>query len=153
MKHILIRKAQITDIPEMINLLCQLFSIEEDFSFNKTKHQQGLILLLKAKKIARVLVAEYDKKIIGMLTAQINISSAEGCLAATLEDMIIDKEYRRKGIGRKLLYSMQIWANKNGITRLQLLADKSNSSALQFYKTLDWQSTKLICLRKYTNLN
>jgi hypothetical protein len=35
-----------------------------------------------------------------------------------------------------------------GMTRLQLLADKSNSPALAFYTRQGWQSTQLFALRK-----
>lgn len=40
------------------------------------------------------------------------------------------------------------WAAAAGATRLQLLADKDNGPALEFYQKQGWQFTRLICLRK-----
>jgi len=148
MEPILVRKAQLEDIPEMVALLQQLFSIEEDFEFNYARQEKGLFLLLGEEKNAYIIVAEVSGKIVGMLSAQKNISTAEGGIAATLEDMIVDKSYRRKGIGRKLMEQMLIWAQEKDINRLQLLADNTNSQALTYYQGLDWKFTKMICLRK-----
>ena len=143
-----IRKAENKDIDAMIGLLYQLFSIEEYFTFNAENQQKGLALLIESNT-AVVLVAELNRKVIGMLTAQTNISTAEGGVAAVLEDMIIEKSLRGQGIGKQLMLAMEQWANEKGINRLQLLADKTNTPALAYYNKLGWIETKMFCLRKY----
>jgi ribosomal protein S18 acetylase RimI-like enzyme len=151
MENLTIRKAKVSDIPMMIDLLQQLFSIEKDFVFNKDKHKDGLFLLINEIKTTRVLVAETEGFIVGMLTAQTMISTVEGTYSLILEDMVVDENWRNKGIGKKLMLSMESWAVNNGITRIQLLADKTNQPALEYYKKLGWKQTKMFCLRKYTN--
>jgi GNAT superfamily N-acetyltransferase len=146
---VITRRATIADIEAMTGLLYQLFSIEEDFTFNAENQKKGLALLIKATDTAVVLVAELDGKVIGMLTAQTNISTAEGGIAAVLEDMVIEKELRGKGIGKQLMQAMKQWAIEKGIKRLQLLADKTNTPALAYYNKLGWKETKMFCLRKY----
>jgi GNAT superfamily N-acetyltransferase len=145
----IIRKATLTDIEAMTGLLYQLFSIEEDFTFDETKQKQGLELLISSPQSAVAFVAELDCKVIGMLTAQTNISTAEGKKAAVLEDMVIDKNLRQQGIGKKLMQAMEQWAKELNISRLQLLADKTNTPALSYYDKLGWNTTRMICLRKY----
>jgi ribosomal protein S18 acetylase RimI-like enzyme len=147
--NVIIRPATMSDLDSMVILLGQLFSIEEDFTADVLKQKKGLELLLQNQNYSKVLVAESDGQVVGMLTAQICISTAEGAKAGTLEDMIIDKNYRRKGIGRMLIQKMEDWAFQNNIKRLQLLCDKNNIPALEYYKNLNWLTTKLICLRKY----
>jgi ribosomal protein S18 acetylase RimI-like enzyme len=66
--------------------------------------------------------------------------------------MIVDKQFRGKGVGKKLMVQMQYWAENKGITRMQLLADKTNVPALAYYCKLGWAQTKMFCLRKYTNI-
>ena len=145
----IIRKAIPSDIDAMTGLLYQLFSIEEDFNFNAENQKKGLALLIKSNETAVAFVAELNGNVIGMLTAQTNISTAEGGIAAVLEDMIIDKNLRGQGIGKQLMQAMEQWAKEKGITRLQLLADKTNSPALAYYNKLGWKETKMFCLRKY----
>ncbi len=58
---------------------------------------------------------------------------------------------RGEGIGGMLVRAAERWAADRGVLRLQLLADRTNTPALQFYESQDWKSTRLICLRKKVN--
>jgi len=147
-KRTTIRRASPQDIEALIGLLKALFSIEEDFAFDERKQEKGLLLMLDDETIRCVLVAEIDKMIIGMCTAQLLVSTAEGGLVALIEDVFIDENYRGQGIGEELLTSIEKWARHQGATRLQLLADRNNISALKFYQKMNWSKTQLICLRK-----
>jgi GNAT superfamily N-acetyltransferase len=84
-----------------------------------------------------------------MCSAQIVISTAEGGPSAWIEDLVVAPARRGEGVGRQLLDAVATWAARRGLTRLQLLADQYNQAGLDFYKHLDWQGTRLICLRHY----
>lgn len=146
---ITIRTAKPSDIPQLIELLKALFTIEADFDFDADKQAHGLNLLLNSEK-DYILVAEQpkDNTVLGMCTVQTLISTAEGGPVGLLEDLIVATEYRHQGIGTKLLAEAVRWADCRGIKRLQLLADKNNLPALGFYQKQSWESTQLICLRK-----
>ena len=144
-----IRKAVSSDIADLAGLLRDLFSIEEDFQFDEQKQRAGLLMLIESDCNEKVLfVAEKDKRVIGMCSAQTLISTAEGGKAAMIEDMVVEKSARGNGIGRLIMDEIVSWAKENGITRLQLLADKNNIRAISFYKKNDWKDTQLICLRR-----
>jgi GNAT superfamily N-acetyltransferase len=145
---VVIRKAEPSDIHQMVGLLKELFSIEEDFTFNGTIQQNGLAMMLGDRKNRCIMVAIMGEQVIGMCSAQLLISTAEGGIAALIEDMVVAKSYRGQGTGKKLLLSIEKWANRKGAKRLQLLADRNNLHALDFYKKQKWTTTKLICLRK-----
>jgi ribosomal protein S18 acetylase RimI-like enzyme len=145
----IIRQASKCDIDDMVNLLEQLFTIEEDYIIDHSKQRAGLELLIEQPGSSYILVAESGEKVIGMLTAQMFISTAEGGKVAILEDMVVDEKFRRQGIGKDLMKEMEKWAVQNNIKRIQLLADKDNISALHFYDKLALKYTQLICLRKY----
>jgi ribosomal protein S18 acetylase RimI-like enzyme len=146
MKQLSIRVAQKTDIPAMANLLNELFAIEVDFQIDLEKQQRGLTLLLESNH-AVVFVAELENQIIGMCSLQILISTAQGSKVGLIEDVIITKNHRKQGIGNQLLETLKNWAMQQGLTRLQLLADKNNQNALDFYQSNDWKITQLIALR------
>lgn len=146
MKQLNIRFAQKTDISAMANLLNELFAIENDFQSNVEKQQQGLQLLLNSNQ-ATLLVAEVENQVIAMCSVQILISTAQGSKVGLIEDVIVTKEWRGKGIGFALLKAVKEWAKERGLTRLQLLADKTNQYALDFYQKGDWKTTQLIALR------
>jgi GNAT superfamily N-acetyltransferase len=83
-----------------------------------------------------------------MCTAQSLVSTAEGAMVALVEDLVVDVRYRGMGIGLKLMSAVESWARKHGMPRMQLLADRTNFSALDFYDKLGWCPTRLICLRR-----
>jgi len=139
------------DIPDLIQLLKELFSVEKDFKFDPEKQKNGLELLIKKPAtVAHVLVVEDKGQCIGLVTVQFVISTDEGAKSALIEDMVIRKDYRHRGIGSRLLDTMISWCRIRGIVRIQLLADKNNLLALRFYKKRGWQSTQLVGYRKYT---
>lgn len=144
----IIRSANHSDIDTLIHLLKILFSIEEDFIFNETLQRQGLELMLDNEQCC-VLVADVNGRAVGMCTGQVTISTAEGGPALLVEDVIVQEECRGQGIGMLLMKEVAEWGRAKGVVRLQLLADRNNDPALQFYKSIDWQITDLICLRKF----
>lgn len=144
-----IRAAVPSDIAQLAALLQELFTIEKDFVFDPVKQTNGLNHLLNSEKDF-ILVAESSKvnKVVGMCTIQTLISTAEGGQVGLLEDLVVAAGFRHHGIGSKLLAEAVYWAERRGLKRLQLLADKNNLPALGFYKNQGWPSTELVCLRK-----
>ena len=149
----MIRKAEHSDINQMIGLLEDLFSIEEDFTFNEAAQRNGLSMMLNNNQNRCIMVAVSGKEVMGMCSAQLLVSTAEGGAVALIEDMVVSKAFQRQGIGKKLLLSIEKWAVKKGAKRLQLLADGNNVDALNFYKKQKWSTTQLICLRKKPDKN
>lgn len=148
-----IRDALPDDLDILVRLLQALFSIEADFAVDEKRQRRGLSLMLGGcGKHRCVKVAEIEGMVVGMCTAQILISTAEGGMVALVEDMVVDARYRGMGIGRQLMSAIEGWAQKRRISRLQLLADRTNFSALDFYDKMGWRPTQLICLRRQRRL-
>ncbi|QJB56788.1 GNAT family N-acetyltransferase [Pseudodesulfovibrio sp. zrk46] len=143
-----IRPATHEDLPVLISLLESLFSIEEDFEIDPERQRSGLEMMLSNGR-GRILAAETpDGTVVGMCSGQLTISTAEGGPAVLVEDVIVHEDWRGKGVGAKLMDGLTDWARTLEAPRMQLLADKQNVRALDFYKHLGWQPTQLICLRK-----
>ena len=143
-----IRPAVRADLDTMVSLLQTLFVIEEDFSPDPDRQRQGLLRLLDGcGKHRFVLVAENADQVIAMATVQILISTAQGGPVGLVEDVVVQKECRGRGVGRQLMHTLTEWAAERGLTRLQLLADRGNQAALDFYRKMGWQKTGLVGLR------
>jgi len=141
------------DMDSMIALLRLLFAIEADFCFDANKQRRGLAMLLAAPDRARIQVAETDGQVVGMCCGQVLISTAEGGPALVVEDVVVQEDWRKHGLGRRLLAALEHWAAAQGIRRLQLLADRNNAPAMQFYGRLGWRGTELLCLRRVLSPN
>lgn len=151
LNHI-IRRAKHSDLNGMIKLLRILFSIETDFTFEEGIQQRGLEMMLNDEVSRCIVVAELNQQIVGMCSAQILVSTAEGGMSVLIEDLVVEDASRGLGIGTKLLSFLNAWAIERGVKRLQLLADQNNTTALNFYKKMNWTVTKLVCLQKKEGL-
>lgn len=146
---ITIRHARPGDIPRMCELLAELFTIESDFVPDKEKQAHGLrALIAQPPGNVLALVAAFDGLVVGMATVQTLISTAEGGRVGLIEDVIVDRAFRNRGIGTRLLEEIMAWSRSAGLKRLQLLADQDNQPALDFYSRRGLDLTRLICLRK-----
>ena len=133
----------------MAELLGDLFTREADFGPDPEKQALGLSSLVAGpSEQCGVLVAEQTGVVIGMATVQTLVSTAEGGRVGLVEDVIVDPRHRGTGVGTRLLDAVEAWSRNRGLKRLQLLADRENSSALDFYSRRCWNGTGLICLRR-----
>ena len=147
--EVTVRPARISDLPALVELLCELFSIETDFAVRPDRHARGLRLLLGAVRRGRayVAVAESQDQVVGIATVQTVVSTAEGARSGWIEDVVVREDLRGAGVGTALMADIARWARDNGLVRLQLLADRRNRPALTFYDRLAFQTTNMICLR------
>ena len=147
-----IRYARADDIPAMTQLLQQLFAIEKDFTPDPERQVEGLRLLLEDRKSAILFVAEAEGRVVGMCSLLLVTSTAEGGRVGWVEDVVIEPDWRGKGIGRLLMTELEAEAQRRKLSRLQLLADRTNEMAIAFYKRMGWAETQLICLRRKPEL-
>jgi ribosomal protein S18 acetylase RimI-like enzyme len=139
-----IDEAKLQDLPQLSQLLGELFTIEKDFTPNPERQQQGLKLLLEHPESTHLLVARNMHSVaIGMCSVQLVISTAQGSYAAWVEDLIVTKDFQQQGVAKALLQAAMLWAGEHGVTRMQLLVDMENHAALEFYQHLGWKTTQL----------
>ena len=148
-----IEPARPADLPALIELLALLFAIEQDFHPDVDRQRRGLELLLaQPAEQARIFVARRDdapQDVVGMVSAQLVISTASGAPSAWLEDLVVRAACRGQGLGRQLLDAAMAWALARGARRVQLLADADNQPALDVYRHLGWQPTRLFAWRRF----
>jgi GNAT superfamily N-acetyltransferase len=151
-KALIIRPAGQNDLEDLVSLLQALFAIEEDFIPDPKRQRKGLRRFLDGcGKHRTILVAENEGQVMAMATIQILISTAEGGPVGLVEDVVVREDCRGCGVGRCLMAAVDAWADERGLVRLQLLADRTNFSALDFYDRMGWMPTRLVCLRRRPN--
>ena len=81
----LIEQATLEDLPEMTDLLIDLFTHEGDFVPDRSKQMRGLQLILEQPNRGRIFVLREAGKILGMINLLFTISTAEGGFVILLE--------------------------------------------------------------------
>ena|SRR5688572_14274186 len=144
--------AQESDIPRLVELLRELFGHEADFAADAARQRRGLELLLAAAangERVNVAVARDERGLaVGMASAQLVISTAEGALSAWIEDVVVDAGWRRRAVGQHLVDYLIAWSKSRGATRAQLVTDTQNAGALLFYDRIGWTGTQLTVRRR-----
>jgi GNAT superfamily N-acetyltransferase len=148
-----IEPATLDDLPELTELLFELFSQEADFIANREKEMRGLRLLLEQPSRGRIFVLRSPARIIGMINLLITISTAEGGFVLMLEDLIIHRDYRHQGLGTRLLEYAIEFAKKKNFLRITLLTDKPNARLKQFFLKNGFVESDMIPMRMYFREN
>lgn len=135
------------DVEAMADLLGELFSLESDFQPRRDKQLAALRWILDHPAHGRLFVPREAGHVVGMANALIGISTAEGGPVLILEDVIVAASHRGGGHGRRLVEHVLAWAHGEGMSRVTLLADKDNATALAFYERLGFEESAMMVRR------
>ncbi len=91
------------------------------------------------KKI--VLLAAIDNKCAGMIVAFENFSTFTARPMVNIHDIIVKKELRGNGIGRKLMEALIYRAQELRCSRITLEVRKDNKVAQQLYQSMGFEET------------
>ena len=123
MPDLRIEPATLDDLPELTDLLRDLFQQEADFQPDPEKQMRGLRLILEQPARGRIFVLRNERMIIGMINLLITISTAEGGFVLVLEDLVVHREHRGSGYGSRLLEHAIGFAREKNFLRITLLTD------------------------------
>jgi len=149
MEHIVIEPATLDDLPQLTELLFDLFTLEGDFKPDRTKHMRGLRLLLEQPSRGRIFVLRQNGRILAMANLLFTISTAEGGFVLLLEDVIVHRDHRHHGFGARLIEHSIQFAREKNFLRITLLTDRVNEEAQKFFKSHGFIDSKMIPLRMY----
>lgn len=142
-----IEPATLEDLPTLVELLHDLFSMEADFVPDRDRQSRGLRLILEQPSRGRIFVLRNDHQIIGMINLLITISTAEGGFVLLLEDLVVHRDHRGQGYGSKLLGRALDFAKEKGFLRITLLTDRPNEESKRFYLARGFTESDMIPLR------
>ena len=142
-----IEPATLEDLPQLTDLLVDLFTQEADFEPDRQKQMRGLRLILEQPSRGRVFVLKNNGRILGMINLLFTISTAEGGFVILLEDLVIQRDFRGQGLGRKLLTYAIEFAKKKDFKRITLLTDRIEEGAHEFYKKHGFVQSNMIPMR------
>ena len=147
-----IEQATLEDLPQLTDLLTDLFEQEGDFTPDRAKQMRGLRLILEQPSRGRIFVLRQNGMILSMINLLFTISTAEGGFVILLEDVIVHRDFRGHGFGGKLLEHAIDYARKKDFLRITLLTDRINEESQRFFKAHGFFESKMIPLRLILNV-
>lgn len=152
-----IRKANIKDLKEILRLNLELFNKEHrEFGKNinlKWTHSKAGRKHFKEKiteKDGFVEVVETNGKVIGYLCGGISkkLSFGKKAKYAELQSIFLEKKFRGKGLGSKLIKNFINWCKKKKVNYISLTVSVKNIITLTLYRKLGFKDEALILEKK-----
>ncbi len=129
-----IENAVLDDIPQLCELLTLLFQQESDFQPDFEKQYRGLRCIIERPEVGGILVIREGSIVLGMVNILYTVSTVCGGRVAIVEDMVVRPENRNRGLGSLMIRKAIEFAQASGCLRITLLTDRTNDSAIRFYR-------------------
>ena len=148
MNNILIRKAEINDMVSVLGLIRELAEFEREPKSVSINVDDLVNDGFCDNPKFRCLVAEKNKKVVGMALFYGRYSTWKG-KTLHLEDLIVKQKFRGQGIGKELYKKFIEIAQEEGVRRVEWVALDWNINAIKFYKNSgakvlsDWKTIQI----------
>ncbi len=142
-----IEPATLEDLPQLVDLTIELFSMEADFVPDRERQERGLQAILEQPSRGRIFIVRTDYEIIGMVNVLFTISTAMGGFVILMEDVIVHPDFRRQGYGTQLVEYVVDFAKRKDFKRITLLTDKISAESQRFFQKLDFHHSHMIPMR------
>lgn len=143
----ILEEADLTDIPQLCELLALLFEQEVEFQPDADKQTAALTLLIGNPQRGRVFVLRDGSTVLGMVSVQTLVSTACGGDVLLLEDLVVRPECRSRGFGSALLDHVVDFAFRGGYQRITLLTDGVNADSRRFYARHGFRESGMVPCR------
>ena len=130
-----IRKAKITDAPAIARLVIQL-----GYHTSPSEMEIRLQTLLAHSDYVTC-VAEVSSTVVGLVGAYIGYAIEFAGTYARLTVLVVDEQWRGRGIGKMLMERIERWAREQGGTLIILTSGNQRADAHRFYETLGYTKT------------
>jgi len=132
-----IRLAYLTDAQELQRLT-------NIFNEGESNTVEGIEESLRKNKQEIVCVAADGDKLVGFCCGQLQISMCYAYDYAVITEFYVSDEYRRQGVGRRLLVTLEAEFNKRGVTHFHIATDDANVAALALYHSCGYEGTSIM---------
>lgn len=143
-----VEPATIEDLPQLIELVTNLFTISGDFTPDYELQERGLELILEQPSRGRIFVVRNDHQIFGMVNLLFTISTARGGFVILLEDVVIHPDHRGQGFGTMLLDHVAEFAKQKHFKRITLLTDRISAESQAFFTKRGFEYSNMIPMRR-----
>jgi len=134
MEDIIIRKANKSDLPIIIELMKELIEAMDDVEgFDIDIVSENCHSLLNDVN-SNIMVAEIDGHTVGVVKYSARRTFLHSGLSGLIDELVVTKDYRGKGIGKQLIFAVIERCEQLGCCEVELTTEYTNTNAIEFYK-------------------
>lgn len=160
-ERIIIRKAKISDFQGIHNLIMQVHKLHVNERNDIYKDVDPMNFEEFRTELSNsntiYLIAELENEIVGICFSQIKEISNNKIMKNRrilhIENICVDEDHQKKGIGKKLYKQIVQLAKEKNIDNIELMVWGFNENAINFYKNLGMNIKNLKFEQKISSLD
>ena len=160
-ERIIIRKAKISDFQGIHNLIMQVHKLHVNEKNDIYKDVDPMNFEEFRTELSNsnniYLIAELENEIVGICFSQIKEISNNKIMKNRkilhIENICVDENHQKKGIGKKLYKQIVQLAKEKNIDNIELMVWGFNENAIKFYKNLGMNIKNLKFEQKISSLD
>ncbi|MCP4552989.1 MAG: GNAT family N-acetyltransferase [Bacteroidetes bacterium] len=139
-----IRLARQADFDSVYNLIKQLWpNMKSDYKTLNEIYLKGIDSVMQ-----RLIVGELNNQVIGFCSLTVNNNLWQAGNLGHVDELVIDKDYRGKGFGKKMIESITQIARDLKCKRIELDSGFHRKDAHRFYESIGYENRAYLFSRK-----
>lgn len=141
---ILVRKGRKSDLPAIQRLLAELVDVMDDTECIDIRTALKTCQRLLNDARSHFLVADTKGTPVGFIHFTIRQTVLHRSPSATIDELIVTKEYQGKGVGKQLMLATIEKCKRLGCCEVEVSTEQTNVKARQFYKKCGFDKTEIL---------
>ena len=136
----ILRKASPEDVQQLVALMAEFYA-EGGYPLNQRRAAEAFAALLADERLGQVWFIQADSQDAGHVVITPCFSMEYGGLIAFVDDLYIQRAYRRAGLGTAALTEVRDLCAKRGIRALFVETGRNNTAAQALYRRVGFVDT------------
>ena len=129
-----IRDARVQDLPALLRMMRSLAEQPPAIAFDEGEVGAAFERFLVDSELGQAWLLWLDEKLVGYVILTLGYSFEFRGRDAFIDELYIDPEFRRTGLGRRAMEFVEEKVRALGVNALHLEVDRGNDAALELYR-------------------
>jgi GNAT superfamily N-acetyltransferase len=133
-------KAALEDVPRLVALMEEFYA-EAAYPLNRQRAAEAFAAFLADERLGHVWFIQSESRDVGHVVITFCFSMEYGGLIAFVDDLFVQRAFRRAGLGSAALMEVRDFCAKRGIRALFVETGKDNVAAQGLYRHVGFVNT------------
>jgi ribosomal protein S18 acetylase RimI-like enzyme len=129
-----IREARAQDLPALLRMMRSLAEQPPTIAFDEGEVRTAFEKFLVDRELGQAWLLWLGEKLVGYVILTLGYSFEFRGRDAFIDELYIEPEFRRTGLGRRAMEFVEEKARAMGVNALHLEVDRGNDAALELYR-------------------
>jgi ribosomal protein S18 acetylase RimI-like enzyme len=145
-----IREARLEDLEAIVALLRELEEVTASGgAVERAAVKATCEAMLRLAEVYRNYLAVEEGRIVGLISLVLYKTLLHGGGTALINELVVSRKARRRGIGRKLVETATVAAREQGMDEIEVGTEIDNHVARRFYRSIGFDAEYVLFGREF----